>query len=262
VLGGLVDAHFGWRAAFLIAGLPGLGLAFAALTIADPPRGGAAAVRARAVEAKTSSLTFALQAYRALARNRKYVLTCAGYAAYSFALGGMAAWFPSFLERVRGVPHAEAAWLPGIILVVTGFVGTFAGGWIGDRFLTRHADAYLWVSAIATSAAVPFVLLSFLINSPLVFWPSIAIAELLLFASTGPINATFINIVSPSMRATAMAVQIFFIHLLGDVPSPVIIGAMSDAFSLARAVLIVPVAVLVSGLIWARAANARLTPLV
>jgi hypothetical protein len=57
------------------------------------------------------------------------------------------------------------------------------------------------------------------------------------------------------MRSTAMALQIFVIHLLGDVPSPVLIGALSDASSLGRAVLIVPVAVLVSGLIWTRAAR-------
>jgi len=64
------------------------------------------------------------------------------------------------------------------------------------------------------------------------------------------------------MRATAMAVQIFFIHLLGDVPSPVLIGALSDASSLARAVLVVPVAVLVSGFIWSRAARLNaLSPL-
>lgn len=167
----------------------------------------------------------------------------------------MAAWFPSFLERVRGVPHDQAAWLPGVILVVTGFVGTFAGGWVGDRFLPHHPNAYLWVSAFATLAAVPFVLLSFAVNAPSIFWPAIAVSELLLFASTGPINATFINIVSPAIRATAMAVQIFFIHLLGDVPSPVLIGALSDASSLARAVLIVPVAVLLCGFLWTRAAR-------
>ena len=260
VLGGTVDTHFGWRAAFLVAGVPGLALSAVALTVRDPPRGGVRAGAPQTRAARESALTFAWRTYGVLARNRQYVLTCAGYAAYSFALGGMAAWFPSFLERVRGVPHDRAAWLPGVILVLTGFVGTFAGGWVGDRFLPRHRNAYLWVSAFATLAAVPFVILSFAVASPLIFWPAIAVSELLLFASTGPINATFINIVSPAMRATAMAVQIFFIHLLGDVPSPVLIGALSDASSLARAVFVVPVAVLASGFIWARAARHLPTP--
>src|SRR3954451_10370786 len=39
VLGGLVDQHFGWRAAFWIAGAPGLLLALLVLLVKDPPRG-------------------------------------------------------------------------------------------------------------------------------------------------------------------------------------------------------------------------------
>ncbi len=59
---------------------------------------------------------------------------------------------------------------------------------------------------------------------------------------------------SPHIRATAVALSIFTIHLLGDVPSPPIVGAISDALSLTRAVLIIPVAVLLGGLIWTYAA--------
>src|SRR5206468_7632815 len=88
-----------------------------------------------------------------------------------------------------------------------------------------------------------------------VFWSATVVAEILLFASTGPINATTVNIVSPTTRATAMAAQIFFIHLFGDVPSPPLIGAISDASSLGTAVLVVPVAVLMCGVVWIYAAR-------
>ena len=56
------------------------------------------------------------------------------------------------------------------------------------------------------------------------------------------------------MRATAVALSIFTIHILGDVPSPSIVGMISDARSLADAVLIIPVAVLLGGVIWTYAA--------
>ena len=254
VLGGTVDSHFGWRAAFFVAGIPGLLLALLAFTVVDPPRGAWEDTRAKP-DATQSKLSFALHAYGALARNPIYVLTCAGYAAYTFALGGIAVWLPSFLERVRGVPHAQASSLPGAILVVTGLVGTFAGGWLGDRLLQRNRQAYLWVSGIATLAATPIVLLVFTAPSPPVFWSATVAAEILLFASTGPINAVTVSVVSPTMRATAMAAQIFFIHIMGDVPSPPLIGAISDASSLGTVVLVVPVAVLVSGAIWIYAAR-------
>jgi sugar phosphate permease len=253
VLGGVVDSRFGWRAAFFVAGVPGLLLALLALTVKDPPRGMWENVD-HASEPTGSKLAFAVHAYAVLARNVPYVLTCAGLAAYTFALGGIAAWLPAFLERARGVSHEQASSLPGAILVATGFVGTFAGGWLGDRLLARTREAYYWLSGIATLAATPAAVILFTIDSPVAFWSAIVIAEVLLFASTGPINAATVNIVPPTMRATAVAAQVFFIHLLGDVPSPPLIGAISDASSLETAVLVVPAAVFVSGACWTYAA--------
>src|SRR5437773_1779341 len=103
-------------------------------------------------------------------------------------------------------------------------------------------------------AAAPLTLAALAAPAPPVYWTAMVAAELLLFASTGPINSTIVNVVSPHMRATAVAVSIFTIHVLGDVPSPSLVGAISDARSLGEAVLIIPVAVLVGGIIWSYAA--------
>jgi MFS transporter, Spinster family, sphingosine-1-phosphate transporter len=254
VIGGLVDAHFGWRAAFYVAGVPGLILAALVLfTIDDPPRG-TLDVTSPATAPGRAAVSLG-QAYRVLAQNRLFVLTCAGYAAYTFALGGIASWLPSFLERVRGVPHAEAAIVPGAIVVVTGFVGTFAGGWLADRLLKRNRQAYWWVSGITALMAAPVAVLVFTSEAPTMYWSAAALSEVLLFASTGPINAATVNIVSPTTRATALAAQILIIHLFGDVPSPPLIGALSDAWSLGTAVLVVPVAILIGGVCWILAAR-------
>jgi len=253
VVGGQLDVHFGWRSAFLVAGVPGLALAALALRLHDPPRGvhdaGAPG------EASPRMVTRgARAAYAALIRNRPYVLTVLGYAAYTFALGAMAVFLPKFLIRVRGLPEGPATFWSGISLAATGFVGTFAGGWIGDRLLRLTRQAHLWVSGIATLVAAPVALLALASGTPVVYWSAIAVAEILLFSSTGPINSVIVNAVAPEIRATAVAVSIFTIHVLGDVPSPTVVGAVSDASSLARAVLLLPVAVLVSGAIWTYAA--------
>src|SRR5439155_13178 len=98
---------------------------------------------------------------------------------------------------------------------------------------------------VATLAAAPLTLAALAAPAPPVYWTAMVAAELLLFASTGPINSTIVNVVSPHMRATAVAVSIFTIHVLGDVPSPSLVGAISDARSRGEAMLIIPVAVLV-----------------
>ena len=147
VLGGVVDHLAGWRAAFLVAAVPGLLLSAMALRLSDPPRGGMDEEGVAIVSGG------ALARYGRLARNAPYLLTVLGYAAYTFAVGGMAFWMPAFLERVRGVPRAEATVQFGAIVVVTGFVGTFAGGWLGDLLRRRWSQAYLGLSGLATLAA-------------------------------------------------------------------------------------------------------------
>ncbi len=247
ILGGFMDARFGWRAAFLVAGGPGLLLALLVLGILDPPRGvndqGEGLVVAHAPPTN-------LQAYLTLGKNVPYVVTVLGYAAYTFGLGGLAFWMPAFLERVRHVPKAEATVQFGTIVVITGFVGTFGGGWLGDYFLRHTKQAYLWVSGLATLGAVPLALVAFLSPDPHVYLAATAGAEILIFASTGPINSAIVNVVAPEIRVTAVAVSIFAIHILGDVPSPPLIGVLSDLASLQRAVLIVPVVFLLAGLVW------------
>lgn len=260
VVGGLVGEHFGWRAAFFVAGAPGIALAFASLWLPDPPRGiqepGGAAAAAGAGEG-------VLQTYLSLVRRGHFMLVVLGYAAYTFALGGLAYWMPTFLERVRGLSQSQASTEFGLIVLATGIVGTVAGGWLADFGLRYSRQAYLWFSGAVTVLAAPVAWLALTGSSQALYVPAIVAAELLLFMSTGPINAAIVNIVSPLERASAAALTMVAIHILGDVPSPVLIGWASDrlqpalgpAGGLGRAVLVVPVAVLLGGLIWLAAAH-------
>jgi MFS transporter, Spinster family, sphingosine-1-phosphate transporter len=244
VVGGLVDHLAGWRAAFLVAALPGLLLCVAALRLADPVRGAMDRdLPPRAGGGGWSS-------YRRLLGNAPYRITVLGYAAYTFAVGGMAFWMPAFLERVRGIPRAEATVQFGAVVVVTGFAGTFAGGWLGDLLLRRWRGAYLGLSGLATLAACPLALLVFTAASRPAWLGALVLTQLLLFASTGPVNSVIVNVVAPEERGTAVALSILAIHALGDVPSPWLIGRISDTTSLGAAVKVVPAAVLIAGALW------------
>ena len=247
-IGGLMDVHFGWRSAFFVAGIPGLVLAVLALKLHDPPRGAMD-------EAGPSHTGGVAAAYRSLLRNRPYVLTVLGYAAYTFALGGMALYIVKFLERVRGVSEGQASVGFAAVVILTGLIGIALGGWLSDKLLKVTKQSYLWVSGVATLIAAPLALVGLTAATPAIYWTAIVLAQLLLFSSTGPVNSAIVNVVAPEIRATAVAVSIFTIHILGDVPSPTLIGAISDATSLTRAVLIIPVALLVSGGIWTYAAS-------
>ena len=243
LVGGFVGSRLGWRAAFFCAGVPGLALALLTLGLSDPPRGQNDEDAGTAPQALRA-------AYGALFRNLPYVMTVAGYAAYTFGIGALAFWMPAFLARERGLSQQSATMTFGGIVVFTGLIGTFAGGWLGDALLKRTPQAYLWLSGVATLAAVPLTVLALTSPDPAAYWTAMVLCQLLLFASTGPINSVIVNVVPSGMRATAVAASILSIHALGDVPSPTIVGWISDRSSLAHAVLLVPAAVLVAGLLW------------
>ena len=259
MIGGFVDHHWGWRRAFFVAGIPGLLLAALVSRLHEPSRGASDA--GAGVASRTPPPWAARPALRALWANRAYRLTVLGYAAYTFALGGIATWMAPFLERVRGLPGEVATVRFGGIVVLTGLVGTFAGGWLGDALLARTRQAYLWLSGIATLLAAPLFYLALASTTPAVYWSAMVGAELLMFCSTGPINTVIVNVVPAGIRASAMALSVFAIHAFGDVPSPALVGAISDRSSLGLAVLILPAAALVGGMLWTyAAATTRASP--
>lgn len=251
VLGGLADQHFGWRAAFFIAGAPGIILSLLVLGVNDPPRGvhdAAAPVHAR------GSI---IADYLALLRNTRFLLAVLGYGAYTFALGGLAFWFPAFLERIRGMSRSEATVTFGAIALFTGVVGTFVGGWLGDRLLKKTKNAYLWVCGISALLAAPPTWIAITSPHKPTYLAAIVVAEILIFASTGPVNSAIVNAVAPNERATALGLSVFVMHIIGDIPSPPLIGILSKSSSLDRALLILPVAVVVCGVIWCWGAMRR-----
>jgi hypothetical protein len=77
-------------------------------------------------------------------------------------------------------------------------------------------------------------------------------AMFFLFLPTGPVNTLILETAPVNLRASAMAVSIFTIHLFGDMWSPEIVGRLADSFggNLQKAVLILPVALIMAGALW------------
>ncbi|HEY3384352.1 MAG TPA: MFS transporter [Vicinamibacterales bacterium] len=248
LLGGFLEAHFGWRAAFCAVGLPGLLLAALTLTAPDPPRG-INDDPGELVHDEPLGRTLAV-----LARNRGYVLTVIGYTAYTFALGGMTIWAPTYFNRERGLTLGNADLLIGGIAVIAGIGGTFTGGYLCDALRSRIRQPYLYVSGWSMLLAIPLAWIGLSAAEPVVYISALLAGEFLLFLSTGPINVVLVSVVPVGMRAMAMAVSIFVIHLFGDAVSPYILGRISESAGLSKAVLIMPVAIGVSGLVWVFAA--------
>ncbi|HJV90030.1 MAG TPA: MFS transporter [Holophagaceae bacterium] len=256
-LGGIVAQHWGWRAAFLVAGLPGLIFAVRMTLLPDPVRGGLDRTKDLAAD-----LGFGAR-LAAIFRNRVWLACTGSYVAYTFAMGALSHWAPTLLQRKFGVSTGQAGTVFGGIAVVTGIIGTFLGGSLTDRMQKRFPDAGVWISGLTLLAAGPVVALALQAGNLTLVYALFFAGMLLLFINTSPVNALTVSSLPASVRATGVALNVLLIHLLGDAISPEWVGHRSEALhglglsagdALGRGMLIAVPAILLSGaaLGWAR----------
>jgi MFS transporter, Spinster family, sphingosine-1-phosphate transporter len=221
VIGGYLGPHYGWRAPFYVGAAPGFLVALALMFVGEPERG----------QYDTLKETPERGTIRGLARNPAFWTATLGMAAMTFALGGLLVWMPTFLSRVRGYSLGSANQIFGGIVAFDGTVASLAGGFLGDWLLRRTKSAYYLVSAASMALGIPVMVVALFSPGPLMV-PAILLGAFLLLLNTAPLNAAMINSVGAHIRATAIAVNIFVIHLLGDALSPWLIGFIADRKSL------------------------------
>jgi len=239
LLGGLLGDAFGWHAAFLMVGVPGLLLAVPLGLLREPEHG----VRQKQAGAGPGAQK---KNYRSLFRNRSYLANTMAMAAMTFALGGLAQWVPTFLYREFGLNVAKANIIFGGITVLAGITGTLAGGWLGDHLQKKHARGYLTVSGWGFVFGAPLTAYALFTHSLEGCAAAMFFAEFFLFLNTGPLNTVIVNVTAPGTRSMAFAVNILLIHALGDAISPAVLGWLSDSYGIRKALLLTPIMILLA----------------
>jgi len=222
LIAGQLGSTYGWRMPFLVSAAPGVLIAVLILFfVREPERGSADRLQATPTRATIAGVF----------TNPAYWTATLGMAMLVFTMGGISVWLPTFFSRIEGYSLARSNQLVGAITVIDGILGTAAGGWIAQRWLrTNHRALYL-VSAWSAVLTFPAAMMVFFGPRALLL-PSVLVAEFFLFLNTGPLNTAIVNSISAAVRSFAIALNIFFIHALGDMPSPQLIGAISDRHGL------------------------------
>jgi predicted MFS family arabinose efflux permease len=243
LLGGQIGARYGWRSPFFIAGGPGLLCALALFFLRDPPRGRFDGHPEQARELPLAAFL------RTLRRRPSYFFNVAAQTIYTFTMGGLGVWMPTYFVRERHLGVAAAGTIFGALLLGTGFVGTLLGGPVGDRLAQRFRGAHFTFSGITLLAAMPFTVLAVLAPSPAIYWPAMGATLFCLFLNYGPLNAAMVNVLPGNARARGVGLHTTAIHLFGDACSPFLIGAASDVIGLRIPVLVTGLLVGLSGIL-------------
>ena len=227
LVGGAINAEYGWRIAFIAVGAPGLILALIVrFTLQEPQRGASDAIVRANAEAPP-----VMDVFRFLWQRRSFRYLSIGAALHAFVGNGVGYWFPSFLIRTHELDTATVGrWL--FYIGFAGMIGTFLGGWLCDKLGVRDERWYLWLPGAATVIAVPFSAFVYLSNDVIM---ALFVANIPVFLGAfylGPGFALTQRLVGVRMRALAASILLFITNLIGLGLGPQLTGIISDVLNL------------------------------
>jgi predicted MFS family arabinose efflux permease len=250
-LGGYIAATYGWRTAFLIAGVPGLGVALISRFGLSEPR------LRLGFPGDSTERESVYRTVLELKAKRSFLYALFGFVLYCAVFSGALSFIPSFLVRVAHVSLAEVGVKYGGVVAVGTLSGTLSGGWLADRLSCRDIRWLAWLPAVACTLAAPVYVSALAVNQ-FRWFLGLAFVAWVLLNGTTPLYAAIHAICGNRRRATVIAILLFCGSLFGGSLGPLIAGAISDALSVLYGaeglryalMLMMPVLILSGGLFY------------
>ena len=172
-----------------------------------------------------------------------------GGALVTFAVNGLIAWAPSFMQRVHHFSVSDVGREFGIWALSGGVLGALVGGRLGDWLFDRFPGGRVIVSGAGFILGAPVCASLLLVGGLRWFVPLVFVTYFFYTWYNGPISAVLFDVVPAAVRASVMGGFVLFSHLAGDAIAPPLIGYLSDQFGLQRAMLLLPAAGLLGGVV-------------
>ncbi len=238
----LLEPVLGWRACFYVMGGAGLLMVPFMLFLKDPPRGGveaaASAPASRTPVAHRSTAEVLGEIVRVARRSPALVASVIGsiFVLWPISASALAV---TWLQVDRGFTMIQAGLSAGVIFLVAGFLGNLAGGWLSDLCHRRWSGGRLWFLALAQLAIGPPALAWYALPKDSVLFYVVWFAGS--FAATGffgPIFATVQDLVPARVRSTMVGVLLLLVNIFAGGLAPWAAGAIGDATTLTRGLVI------------------------
>ena len=236
IAGGLIADAYGWRAAFYVAGIPGILFALVAFfTLVEPRLRLAARALARTVEGPGLG-----DAIRELRTRPTFWLLAGAASIVAFNGYGAAAFSALFFVQNYGGELKDIAasygmkelgffgLTSGVLGGVAGIAGSWAGGAICDHLGKSDMRWHMTVPAVGALISVPAYLIA--LQAP-TYWSALLLFMIPTFLGSiwyGPVYGNVQGLVHPRTRATAAAILLFIINIVGLGLGPLSVGIVSD----------------------------------
>ncbi len=245
LLGGSLS-QFGWRTAFLIVGFPGIAIGILVFFLREPERR----------TAVSTDSNYTSQDWKRLLANKSFIALCIGYALLGLASNNLSIWGATFYSRLHNFDLPTIGFWGGILTLAAGIPATLFGGAIADRFRKRRRGGRMIYGATLSFISVPFWLLLIFTDSI----PLILLANFILLAAAlawlGAAAADATEIAGANLRGLAIAFYFFTVNIAAYLIGSNLIGFLNDRFGatgdptmMRYALLVCPIACLLSGIV-------------
>ncbi len=225
LISGVIAQALGWRTSFILAGIPGLLLAWFMWQFRVRSRMGMS-VQRKQISSPTHRFT--IDTFRQLISIPTLRIVYASGVLVYLGTGGLIFWMPTFLQRYHGYSLASAATVAGLAQVAVGVIGVLFGGWLGDYLSQRHPGGKLITMGIGLMIGTPLGIIGLLTANRTVFLITVGMALFFLSFNSSCNGPQIHDVAPPAFRATAQSVFLFLTHYIGNLPSAPLIGWLSD----------------------------------
>lgn len=217
IIGGLIAFYFNnWRLAFFLVSLPGILLAIAALKLKDK----------RVVHNEP------ILPLKSLLKNPAYIWIIISGTFVSFASGAFITWGIEFISRYKQYNVKDASLILGVGMMISSVIGVLIGSYIADWLHKKYTWGRSIVVAVSLIISAPLMFFGLADTNKFLFLVFFFSGAIFLSVYLGPVTAVLHDVVPKQFRASAFALYVLFIHLVGEAFSPAIIGIISDKYSL------------------------------
>lgn len=247
MLGGLIAAQWGWKAAFGVVGVPGLVLALLYMFVRD--------YKTVALTHKSNTPSDSLGGtlkliFGTLGRTPTLLWACIAGAMQLVTMSAVSSWLPSFLNRVQGMTPAVAAKHTALVILVSAF-GVIICGVVVDRLARRQPRNKLpLLSVLCVCAAVIFMIAFGGSYTGDAQYKLIVLGGFFMTSIMGVITGVAMDVIHPGMRSTGAAVLAVILNLCGLAVGPFLTGVLSDKWGLQQALTVVPLASLLAAVLF------------
>ena len=237
-LGGIIADHFGWRHAFGLVALPGIILAVLFFYVKDYET-----IALTRVSASGDKKTDVRMRWKEIAGNllgnKTLLFNNLAFAANTFVTTAMLTWLPSYFQRMEGISMSKAATKGGVVMLLA-IIGAPLGGYLADKWLKSRSNARLLFPSISSFVTAILLFIAFSFFRGNIQYAVLLAAGIAAVAFVPASVAVTQDVVHPGIRAVSLSLCVIIQHILGSTTGPPVIGALSDAFGLEKAMVFIP----------------------